>query len=87
MKRECCALATWTPTICPENTWIGPPLGNAAARLAQVPWLTYCSEMVAENERRVSPGFMEDIPKPAPDEMVKYCKAKGWLVGIYKLIE
>ena len=65
--------------------WIGPPLGNAAARLAQVPWLTYCSEMVAEHQRRVDPGFMAGIPKPAPDEMAVWCRADGWQVEVYEL--
>ena len=67
--------------------WIGPPLGNGAAELIQLPWLTYCSEMVAEHQRRVDPSFMKDIPKPAPDEMVKWCKADGWLAEAYKVEE
>ena len=65
--------------------WGGQYLGNGAADLIQVPWLTYCSEMVAEHQRRVDPGFMPDIPKPAPDEMMKWCKGEGWIVEVYEV--
>lgn len=63
-----------------------PLVGSLASRVVQVPWLTYCSEMVAEHERRVDPGFMAGTPKPAPDEMPPWARAHGWLVETYRLV-
>ncbi len=61
-----------------------PLVGSWLARVVQVPWLTYCSEMVAEHERRVNPGFMIDIPKPAPDDMAVWARAHGWQVETFR---
>jgi hypothetical protein len=62
-----------------------PLVGPWLARVVQVPWLTYCSEMVAEHERRVAPQFMADIAKPAPDDMAPWARAQGWQVEMCRL--
>ncbi len=60
-----------------------PLVGPWLARVVQIPWLTYCSEMVAEHERRVDPRFMAGIAKPAPDDMAPWARAHGWQVDIH----
>ncbi len=62
-----------------------PLLGPWLARVVQIPWLTYCSEMVAEHERRVNPDFMPDIAKPAPDDMAPWARTHGWQMEMCRL--
>ena len=62
-----------------------PLVGPWLVRVVQIPWLTYCSEMVAEHERRVNPGFMIETPKPAPDDMAVWCREHGGRVEMKRL--
>jgi len=65
-----------------------PVVGQWLGEVLELPWLTYCSELVCFTERKVNPQFMEPYPtcQVSPQEIDDWLSMQdGWEVTTFKL--
>ena len=55
-----------------------PLLGRLAAKWINMPWATFCSELVATTEQTINPSFLDGKTAISPQDIDDWCRAHGW---------